>query len=155
MSASDDSKAPCTWSTIAEERVHRIILNRDDGPETMYVMYICAFIEEVNNGGLSQFFYNSGGDRALEALEALQAIGSTETLSILRAAFSLFPAGKPHRLTEERQRELEAIPDSALDALDERFYDRREDLYTLLIAKWESQLQNGSLKHDYSKDLLA
>ncbi|MGC3960628.1 MAG: DMP19 family protein [Verrucomicrobiota bacterium] len=50
----------------------------------------CLFLE-TNNGGLDQFFFNSAGAFASDALRGLEMIGATATASILRRAMVVFP----------------------------------------------------------------
>jgi hypothetical protein len=51
------------------------------------------FSGELINGGMSQFFSNSSGNRAHETLVALRAIGATLCVQLLEKALSLFPDG--------------------------------------------------------------
>lgn len=155
--SSESNSAP---DRTAEEQVRAIFLNLPACSEEVYrqlsfedrnLVDVLCFIEEVDNGGLDQFFYNSIGDHAAETLESLEQIGATETLAILRDAFALFPGGAPSRNGTDRQNELIAIRfaycrepkdldqcNSELVALDERFFSRSEDLYALMLSKWRA-----------------
>jgi len=64
---------------------------------------------QVENGGISQFFWNSQGDYALETLEALQAIGAAESYRVLAQACALFPDGRPSQDQEVRQDQIRDI----------------------------------------------
>src|SRR5215510_10324950 len=44
---------------------------------------------EVNNGGFDQYFVNSAGDLAVEALEGLQLIGATKFENVLSRALRM------------------------------------------------------------------
>ena len=46
--------------------------------------------QEVNNGGFSQFFYNSSGEIANEVVEAFTKIGALKTSKICKRAVSVF-----------------------------------------------------------------
>jgi hypothetical protein len=83
---------------------------------------------EVRNGGFHQFFSNSTGVLAPEALAAFRAIGLEEWASLLNEAMRFF--GEPYpREQDERQELLATVPGNKpeewdpFDALDGRFYD--------------------------------
>lgn len=97
---------------------------------------------EVNNGGFNQFYWNSAGEFALEALEGLETIGADKRASILEAANSEFPNGKPSENREKRQQELELIEQSfasKLDGLDSEYYACKEDVVDLLAQYLQNQ----------------
>jgi hypothetical protein len=61
---------------------------------------VWALESEVNNGGFSQYFQNSGAETAPFVAEALNAIGAPRTADICRRAIQLaFP---DYRLSEKR-----------------------------------------------------
>jgi Domain of unknown function (DUF4375) len=83
---------------------------------------------EVCNGGFHQFFYNSTGVLAPEALAAFRAIGLHEWAEILDEAMRFF--GEPYpRDQEQRQKLLDAVDmgedgeGNPFDRLDEKFYE--------------------------------
>jgi hypothetical protein len=89
---------------------------------------------EVNNGGLSQYFFNSSGDEWKMALAGLEAMGSKERLTILREAVAKFgPAGP----SEDRRRrmtqlsKLENANDNCFDELNTRYYKCKENVDVL------------------------
>lgn len=92
---------------------------------------------EVNNGGFSQFYYNSAGDVACETPAALRAIGAAHTASLVEKANAVFgPAGPPAD-REERMRLVSAFDletQQELDQLDMAFYEYRDNLSALLEA---------------------
>jgi uncharacterized protein DUF4375 len=45
---------------------------------------------EVNNGGFDQFYWNSPGDRAREAVAALEELGAQHTATLLKDANGAF-----------------------------------------------------------------
>jgi hypothetical protein len=88
---------------------------------------------EVCNGGFHQFFYNSTGVLAPEALEGFRAIGLAECAKLVEAAINKFGSKYP-RDREERHSALQAIElpgrermqwDPFYD-LDERYYAAKE-----------------------------
>jgi hypothetical protein len=71
---------------------------------------------DVNNGGFAQYLSNKGEARAREALARLSAIGAKRTARWLRSAL------EAHGSVD------------ALAHLDQRFYEKPEDLASLAIA---------------------
>jgi hypothetical protein len=76
---------------------------------------------EICNGGFAQFFSNSTGVLAPEAIEAFKTIGQDFIAEIIREACSLFGDPFP-RDRSLRQGKLEKIGAALLDSLDQRFY---------------------------------
>jgi hypothetical protein len=96
-----------------------------------------ALEDEVNNGGFDQYFFNSAGNEAAQAIEALVAIGADKTAAILRRACARFPAGMPPTEWSTRQEQLLEIvsPDSeAFEEDDAEFYRYQDDL-AAMVAK--------------------
>ena len=59
--------------------------------EAERIFYITQTLEmEVNNGGFSQFFYNSSGNFSNELVGAFTAIGANATAAICQKAISAF-----------------------------------------------------------------
>jgi len=88
-----------------------------------------GFENEVNNGGLNQYFFNSSGQNCFETLRYFKRTGKMEEAQILEDAINLI---NPKKLSEneliERLRkrtvdELDAsIVNKKLNELDEKFY---------------------------------
>lgn len=106
------------------------------GPERVF--YITQQLEmEVNNGGFSQFFYNSAGDFSGELAACFHAIGAPRTAAICENALNAFgrevPADRDER--QDMMDELESDElDEALEACDDDFYAYEEDLNALNYA---------------------
>jgi hypothetical protein len=67
---------------------------------------------EVNNGGFNQFFWNSSGQFAMEAIEGFRVIGADEHAGLVEDAVELF-FEEADRLRPFRQRHtLEAFSES-------------------------------------------
>jgi hypothetical protein len=90
---------------------------------------------DVNNGGFSQYFFNSAGDRARDVPTALRAIRAENTAAIVEQALETFD-GRFSEERDARQAILEEIaPDSEhFEALDKEFFACRDDLSALLSA---------------------
>lgn len=104
---------------------------------------------EINNGGFDQFFFNSGGNYAVEAVDAFEKIGASKTAGIVRRANSVFKNGRPPKDWTARQDELLALPESATETLrrlDNEFYKYDEDLSILLyefVIKHRGEFPDG------------
>ena len=115
---------------------------RDGGLQGMRLPERTVFLtmtleEEVNNGGFSQFFFNSSGDFSGEVADAFVQIGAVKTAEICRRACSAFGRALP-KDTEARRALLELIAcdeiDEILEACDDAFYEYGEDLAALNYA---------------------
>jgi hypothetical protein len=98
---------------------------------------IWAVESEVNNGGFSQYFFNSSGESASFVVEALQTVGAPETAGISkRAIVAAFPSGLPQSAEEIRSAAAD-FPDDVvekLESLDQEFFSYPHDLTDLLFA---------------------
>jgi hypothetical protein len=118
------------WSTVEP---FWDAININDGPEVfretfdsaprvsglMFAGHLCQ--SEICNGGLHQFFWNSTGVLAPEAVEGFREIGQSQIAALVESAMDL--VGSPYpRGREERQGRLSQIPKGTLDALDEKFF---------------------------------
>ena len=96
------------------------------------VFFVTQTLEqEVNNGGFSQYFFNSSGNFSNELEDAFTKIGALKTAEICKKALAVF-AGKVPTDWNERQELLEELScDNILSELDNAFYDYEEDLDVL------------------------
>ena len=99
------------------------------------VLYITQILEqEVNNGGFSQFFYNSSGNFSNELVDAFTKIGAIKTAEICKKALSVFNGPVPVDRVR-RQILLEELDcDDALDECDAAFYKYEDKLEELNFA---------------------
>lgn len=94
---------------------------------------------EMGNGGIEQYFYNSAGDTAPEALHGLRLIDAPRFARPLEQAMQLFPGGKVPRDRDARELLLdeeglsEVLIDSGVDEAWEDAYSREEDLSKLVL----------------------
>ena len=96
-----------------------------------------AVESEVNNGGFSQYFFNSSNESAHFVAEALEIIGAPETADICRRAIAVaFPEGLPQ--SEEAIRaaaaDFSAEIRQMLEPLDQEFFSYPHDLTDLLFT---------------------
>lgn len=99
------------------------------------IFYITQTLEmEVNNGGFSQFFYNSSGDFSNELVGAFTAIGANTTAAICQKAIDAFGRDIPVD-RDERQKMLDEMESDELDEIleecDDEFFAYEDDLNEL------------------------
>jgi hypothetical protein len=107
-------------------------------------LFIEDFESEVNNGGFSQFFFNSSGDFSHETLGALKTIHADEVASLLEKAIAEFPNAKVPKDRNEREEIMEKIEDKAETAwenLDTIFYTYPDDIAALLLKFIKDNIQ--------------
>lgn len=99
------------------------------------IFYIAQMLEmEVNNGGFSQFFYNSSGNFSNEVVSAFHAIGANTTAAICKKALSAFDCEIPVD-RDEREKMLNELANDEIDGIfeecDNAFYDNNDNLNEL------------------------
>ena len=97
---------------------------------------IWALEAEVNNGGFSQYFFNSSSDSVAFVVEALTSIGAPLTAELCKRAIeSGFPTGLPPTPEEISLAAADFDDDihSKLKCLDSNFFAYPNDLTTLLF----------------------
>lgn len=105
--------------------------NMDALNEKQRTFYITYTLEgEVNNGGFWQFFFNSSGDMANEAVSAFEKIGANKTAEICKKAVSVYGDSVPQN-RDERQSLLIDDVDEILNECDSAFYKYEDDLTAL------------------------
>lgn len=90
---------------------------------------------QVNNGGFDQYFRNSNSEIIAYAPEALQRIGATACVDIVKAAIAMIapiPAGDDARINA-LDMALEA-DEEMLESLDSQFFSYPDNLTELLFA---------------------
>jgi len=76
------------------------------------------FIGEVDNGGVSQFLFNSSGDLTFETIEALQRIDEGYAEALISAT-QCFPGGMVPKDLETRNKIMDAFDDDTRKKLEE------------------------------------
>lgn len=91
-------------------------------PRAARLLYAAHFCQsEICNGGFHQFFNNSTGVLAPEALEGFRVIGQNEVAAIVKEAMSIL--GQDYiRERKARQQLLNALPDEHFEHLNRRFF---------------------------------
>ena len=91
---------------------------------------------EVNNGGFSQYFFNSSNESAGFVAEALETVGAPNTADICRRAIEAgFPAGLPNSKQAIRSAAVDFSDEvlGKLEQLDQEFYSYPHNLTDLLF----------------------
>jgi hypothetical protein len=98
---------------------------------------IWALESEVNNGGFSQYFFNSSNESAGFVAEALELVDAPKTADICRRALeAAFPAGLPSSKQAIRSATVDFSDEvlGKLDQLDQEFYSYPHNLTDLLFS---------------------
>src|SRR5262245_6091072 len=114
-------------------------------PSARVLYDVGMFAGELVNGGMSQFFSNSSGNRAHESLTALRSLGADISVGLLEKALTLFPDGVAPKDRVKRCDLLfafEARDPRFLEELTQEYYKRvdalgsipEEDLMALELA---------------------
>jgi hypothetical protein len=94
-----------------------------DIPHHAVLLYASSFCEqEVCNGGFDQFFSNSTGVLAPEALEGFIAIGQHEVADVLKEAMAALGSPYP-RERNARHGVLQSIAKGHFQKVNRRFFD--------------------------------
>ena len=104
-------------------------------PEKAY-MYIDNLEREVFNGGFDQFFFNTSGEYAHEALQAYVDIGAERQAEIVYKAINSFPELPIPKALETRRSCMENVPqhiEKTWNELDTEFYKDDDIFFSLLI----------------------
>lgn len=102
---------------------------------------IWALEAEVNNGGFSQYMFNSAGDQAALAPGALREVGAGGVAEVCERFYALLPGGAPARTQDERQAQLDAVAASLGEEqfeqvsaeLEQRFHALEDDLRVRMV----------------------
>lgn len=119
-----------------EERIEADGFESLTAPELHY--FAVWWLEaETSNGAFHQYFSNSSGELAHEALEGLKAVGAAQMAAYFQQAINLFPNGQVPKDREERSRLLDDFSPASEEKLHQysnAFSDYPDDLRTLLQA---------------------
>jgi len=100
------------------------------------VLAVRVLIDQVENGGFSQYFVNSYGAQWHNAEVGLDAIGAIEDLALFRQATAMFGSNGPSTDDDRRHRELARVVennDDIFSPLEEQFYKDEQDREVLLL----------------------
>ncbi len=111
-----------------DDRVHEIVTGLFDG---FCAVYTTWWVEaEVANGGFNQYFWNSSGRFAEDAVAGFELIGAPEYAALMRKAIDTFRQEEStHRSFKDRNTPdafSESYEDNPLNAIDQEFYRLEE-----------------------------
>jgi YD repeat-containing protein len=97
-------------------------------PGQRAVYALNATTDEINNGGFSQYYWNTAGNLSAEAIDGARLVAAKPYEQLLRSGEALFPDG---RIPAERTRRQELVdsgevPEGKLNALNERWFEAEE-----------------------------
>ena len=104
-------------------------------PEERDFILVWWLEAEASNGSLHQYFANSTGDSAIDALAALDRIGAQCAANVFRDALKLFGDGPYPTDRTQRSKALDLLPTNAFSSLTDRLVDESEDVRSLAIDR--------------------
>src|SRR6185436_3371260 len=109
-------------------------------PPGIRALYVTSGVEdEVNNGGFNQYYWNSTGKFANEAVAAFEFFSAQKHAELMRKTNRIHATEQAEIEKFKEQGTLQAFSDSykvsKLGPLDERFYSIDENLSALRVAK--------------------
>ena len=112
-------------------------------PDQRALVGFASLRSEVDNGGFDQFFYNSSGDLAVEAMNASRSLHLDHVADLICRAMELLPGGYSSDRTV-RQAALKRTERNAFWALDKEFYrlERELDFKAAINALAKSALRS-------------
>jgi len=118
------------------DRQYEIVTGLSKGFQAIYTTW---WVEaEVNNGGFNQYFWNSSGEFAIEAIEGFKEIGAIRNAKLMEKAVTIAIKEMPEMKKFHKQGTLEAFSESykhtKLNDLDDEFYKYEENLSELRIT---------------------
>ncbi|MEO7298063.1 MAG: DUF4375 domain-containing protein [Verrucomicrobiota bacterium] len=96
----------------------RLWNNLSSGQQALFGISLLE--SEVDNGGIHQFFFNSSGLLAHEALDGLKTLRAKKHVELLEKVFALFPDEKIPKQRKQRQKLLKQVTDK----ITEKIFDR-------------------------------
>lgn len=139
--ASDEQLEPvllgCLRNAIGGDYEHEVEIVRSWTPGKRMLYTTSNLESEVNNGGFAQYFENTQGKFSQMALEGLQVIGADRHAALMGRAIRIYEEEARQHSQQPTSDDPEAIEggekDSALNRLDDQFFDLTEDLSALRI----------------------
>lgn len=101
------------WPTVETEDELALLDQGTKGQQAIYVTMLYA--QEVDNGGLRQFFGNTSGMLWARVRSGLPLLGTQEHTVLLNTALQVFPHGTPSLEQSERQPVLQALTQEERD----------------------------------------
>jgi hypothetical protein len=130
---------PVLWeaSESSEQDIEATLARLTTGQRIAYAIEQLQM--EVANGGFDQYFFNSAGELAREALEGLRLLDLHRFAIVMERAMAEFPGGNVPRARDGRQELLaqglsERLSDADLDSEWNRAYEVEEEVSKAVLA---------------------
>jgi hypothetical protein len=126
------------WSILFQSLIPRVTGTRDEEyavvkswTKGLQMLWATQLVDdEVNNGGFNQYFFNSSGQFAMEAIEGFDLIDAHERADLVRRAVDQLFQDAPRLRQFYQQRTIEAFMESYqhtdLGAIDEAWFKAPE-----------------------------
>ncbi|HKG05605.1 MAG TPA: DMP19 family protein [Pedobacter sp.] len=138
---SDDKLIELIYNDISSKiptdpgQEYESVLSLTGAQQAIYINW--GLEAEINNGGFNQYYYNSTGQFARLAPEALKLVGAHQLASLTQAANEMYEREK-EKITKDQDGSIEGFSKSyennSLEKFDEQFYKLKESLSDLQIA---------------------
>jgi hypothetical protein len=118
------------WDVLEKRGIEALTI-----PQRRYHAFF-SLDSQVNNGGFTQYFFNSSGDNWREAVAGLEAMESKERLAILLQAVAKFGKEGPSENRGKRMEQLSRITrnnEKSFGDLDSRYYESTENVSVLFM----------------------
>ena len=109
-------------------------------PVGIRAAYLTSVVEgQVNNGGFNQYYFNTEGLFAEDAVAAFAYFGASQLAGLMQEANAVRAEEAQHMRQFKERATLEAFSESyqhtKLGALDDRFYELTEEFAALRLAR--------------------
>ena len=115
----------------------QILMGLSPGVRALYLTWVVE--AEVNNGGFNQYYFNTEGAFAPDAVDAFEFFGATQLAALMREANAVREAEEKAMAKFKDAKTLEAFLESyeetKLGPLDDRFIELSEKLTELRVAR--------------------
>lgn len=108
--------------------------------------YVFELEGEVNNGGFSQYFFNSSGKNVNPTIKSLENIGAVQTAQLLIKAKSVNDGGIIEFVRKKFRMDTSEKQEDKLDKLDQIFYQYEEQISDLTLKYIQKSIQNTNEK---------
>ena len=101
-----------------------------------HALAVRMLVDEVNNGGFLQYFFNSSGDYWNAALRGLDAIGARSDEALFKQALQVFGTEEPSADRRIRNQQIAKAAnrlEHPFDEIESTFYEDKEDREVLLL----------------------
>ena len=109
----------------------RVIRSLPTGVQAIYATWLVD--AEVNNGGFNQYFFNSSGQYAGEALAGYELLEAEEYAAVMRSAIATFEIDRQRLAPYYEAHTLESFSESyrhtGLGEVDQRYYALGDRIY--------------------------